>query len=312
MKNQILVFDRSLTGFLIFLFVSSHIFSQANGAPSADEHSNPKVQGKPLKYEDGDVTIDLRKESDRLKRVVERRLVLVQPLFRNREKTEATKKINDLYTVANRLHLQTNFKESRRLFREALQELDSEMESILSEYQKAFDELSSKFNLRLMALKADAKLIQNQNLIPFLEQKVQESSEQYRRASQNMEGSSYEESLKHFQISINYLLIGIQKANREIFSNNSLEHLRSDGITEPILEEDYLVPGDRKLWDDVRGKIHSTEENLRKSERERILRIRQQKLKASESSPGSKSNPTQDPGDTNPKESIQQGITEKK
>lgn len=240
-----------------------------------------------LKYEEGDVTINLKHESERLKKLLERNLILIKPLYLNAGKETEYQEIAKIYAQGNITHLRGDYRESRRTFRSAQEKFNTDANAFGEKYKEDFLKYSTSINQKILLLQTEKPELQSQNpnLISYLEKKIQDSGNFFRQA-ETLHGSGQSiASVRFFQLAIQELLQGLLR------SNKVLDEPNHDSPTTKILELDHLSLEDRKKWDDVYGLVHSVEEEKRNKERTIATT---EKIKALE---GDKTPPTSPPND---------------
>lgn len=246
----------------LILSLSSQTKEELDANPT--NHSNKKKEGVPLKYEEGDVTIDLKIESERLKKLFYQNLQLLRPIFINAGKESDFENLLQYYTQGNSALLRGEARDSRRIFKEGLNLLDSSAKDFARGYQENFNTYSGELTQKLMKIKGETD--KEMNTIAYIERRIQESGYLYRQAAYFQESFQPIHSIKYFQLSLQELLRGMIQANKEIEASLETDEEKKYSDLE------YLKLEERKVWDDTHRLIHTETEEIRDKERKRLAK----------------------------------------
>ncbi len=242
---------------------------------SNENHSNSGEEGSPLKYESGDVTIDLKTESERLKKLADINSSQLINLYQNHGKEEEWKSIQLIFSQANTAFLRGRYRDSRRLFTQGLNEMDKQANDFVQVYNAYFDKYTGELNTQIIEIKSSREQFDpNPNLLPHLERKAKEAGVFFRHAEFLGNSKRPILALKYYQLATIELLEGVIRGKKEVRSN-----VESDEKVKVYLDVDYLTLEDRKAWDEAHNLSHASEEESRKMERERIDSFLKSKLK---------------------------------
>lgn len=266
----------------VLLKIDGLLYAQGSGddsqVASNPNHSNSKVESKPMKYETGDVTIDLQHESDRLKKLSEMNSKKLTNLFINRGKTEEWKKIQTIFSQANVAYLRGDYTESRRLFHQGLEELDTNADSFNKEYKTHFNRFTEELNQKLEKVRDESSEGERQDLLDHLESRGKEAGVFFRQALFLERSGKPILALSYHQLSIRELLHGLIRANKElesIFQENpeaNKDKAQTSQEVKKYLSADYLEKESLKILDDSMNLNHLEENKKREEERGRIQR----------------------------------------
>ncbi|MCC5815066.1 MAG: hypothetical protein JJT78_09940 [Leptospira sp.] len=257
---------------------------------SNENHSNSGEEGTPLKYETGDVTIDLKTETERLKKLADANSSQMVNLYLNQGKEGEWKSTQLIFSQANTAFLRGRYRDSRRLFRQGLNDMDKQANDFVQVYNAYFDKYTGELNTQIIEIKSNReKYDPNPNLLPHLERKAKEAGVFFRQAEFLVNSKRPILALKYYQLATIELLEGVIRGKKELASNienndKADESVPSNntksGASEKIyLDVDYLTLEDRKVWDESHNLSHVNEEEGRKKERERIDTFLKSKLR---------------------------------
>ncbi len=203
-------------------------------------HTGQGRKVEPLQYETGDVTINLKLEAERLKRVSESRFQSLLTTFENRNQKEKIEKIRTAISEGSTEYLRGDFTLARRLLKAAIQDMESAAGELNASYRESFREYTSQLNSEIMKLKEDRqKLELNPNLLPFLEKKAQDASEFYRQAEFLARSGQNASALHKYQLSIRALMDAILRSREE--------------WDRKLNPDEYWNENDRNIYYEVRG-----------------------------------------------------------
>lgn len=251
------------------------VFVSAVHIRAEENHSNDPSNTTPLKYESGDVTIDLKLESERLKKLADENSLQLRNLYTNQNKEESWKSIQSTFAQAGTASLRGQYLESRRLYKQGLGDFDKDSKEFIKVYREYFSKYTQDLNTLIIDTKSKREEFDpNPNLVPHLERRAKEAGIFYRQAEFLTSSNRPVLALKYYMLSTVELLEGVIRAKKEI-------HQAQESKEAIYLDPDFLVVEDRKVWDEARNRIHTQEEESRKKERERIVELRKSKLDSS-------------------------------
>ncbi|WCL49534.1 hypothetical protein [Leptospira sp. GIMC2001] len=290
MKSLIII------SYFLLLTINISIFGQTKAliTPTSDSKTGTEAKSdhsetKALKYEEGDVTIDLKIESERLIKLSDKKLKVLNPILLNRKKEATILELQKQFLLAKTAFSKGEYKDSRRLSKEGLDNIETESVNLSKQYEEKYNSYSNELNEKIAQLKNQSETypISNPNLIAYLNKRIQESGFHFRKAEFLNKSGQNLDSIKFYQLSILELLNGIQKANIEI-QTSSREKKENDDNHVKILKIDYLPIEARKDYDDSRNLNHEVQEQKRTKERERIQSLKGSKQSTSVESKESK------------------------
>lgn len=256
----------SIILFIIFIYSSLAISLSSQEKEELDSnnsnHAKEKKHGSPLKYEEGDVTIDLKIESERLKKLFSQNLSLLRPLYVNRKQESDYDNLLQYYTQGNSALLRGKDRDSRRIFKEGLNLLDSNAKDFAKEYEQNFNTNLEELTQKLIKIQADSD--KEANAVAYIERRIQESGYLYRQAVYFQDSFQPIHSIKYFQLSLQELLRGMIQVNKQIESNSG------SPAEKKITDIEYLNIENRKIWDDSQGMIHSEIEEKREKDKKKV------------------------------------------
>lgn len=295
MKNSLFA-SKNYILFLVVAFLAlSPLSSQETEKKTGQEpnHKNQKIETQPMKYEEGDVLIDMKIESERLRKISDRKSSRLETSFINLQKNSEWKGIQDTFSQAKLASLRGEYQESRRLFHQGITDLDKQAEEFVGVYKNHFNEYTNELNNLLVKIKNDTDINQsNRNLYPYMAGRAKEAGIFYRQGEFLSSSRRPVMALRYFQLSTKELLEGIRRGREELEKStdkNSEENRESNTDTQETqpkyLKVDYLSLEERKVWDDSRSLNHSEEEKARIKERKRIeeyISLRKEKSEKSQ------------------------------
>lgn len=249
--------------FLLFFPLFSN--EKTNSEPSPN---HPNYEQKELKYEEGEVTVDLRLAAENLKRKVEKNYSLITKILKNRNKEEDLIRIRTKIAQGNTEYLRRNYKLARRIYKDAVQDIESIAKELSQDYRNYFLNYTEALNQEILYWKEKRmESPPNPFLIPYLEKKGSESGDYYKFAEWLSQSQGNLQALAYYRLSIASLIEGITRSRQE---------------KEPkTIPEDHLSEDERKLYDESRNLLYE-EENRKREEFRKWLQERKANNEASE------------------------------
>lgn len=274
--------------FLSFIIISLNtIWSQSeNPTSSSSESSNTNTkQSSPvsnlpeLKYEKGDVTIDLKLEAERLKKAFEYELGKNKIHIKNSSNKELLKDLNDLRIESENLYINGNYKESRRSYKKGFELLKifyKDQSNIYKEKFKEYNQILNQSKDKLLETDTENKKYRMETA-----SKKQKEAMLYNYLAKNHEDAKrYNHSSEMFKLATKEVLESLILIEKEISKDPENKTKTEINTDTKYLDLDYLSPIARKDWDDIIGVDHSKQENKREQDRKRIEEYRSSKIKS--------------------------------
>lgn len=273
---------------LSFIIISLNtIWSQSeNPSSSSSESSNTNTkQSSPvsnlpeLKYEKGDVTIDLKLEAERLKKAFDYELGKNKIHIKNSSNKELLKEFNDIRIESENLYINGNYKESRRSYKKGFQLLKifyKDQSNIYKEKFKEYNQILNQSKDKLLETDTENKKYRMETA-----SKKQKEAMLYNYLAKNHEDAErYNHSSDMFKLATKELLESLILIEKEISKDPENKTKTEINTDTKYLDLDYLSPIARKDWDDIIGVDHSKQENKREQDRKRIEEYSSSKLKS--------------------------------
>ncbi|MCZ8345078.1 MAG: hypothetical protein O9346_01565 [Leptospiraceae bacterium] len=262
------------------IYAQSEKISANRSDSSINDHSElSKESNLPeLKYEFGDVTIDLKIETERLKKLYEKEIQKNKIHLKNTSQTEILKSLDSIRINSENLYINGNYKESRRSYKKGFEILNQFYKAQSDSYKEKFKE----YNQIVNQTKDKLNEVNSENTNNRLETIIKKQKEAmlYNYLAKNHEASGrLNQSYNYFKLANKELLQTLMILGKELATYNSNKEKSENENDSKYLLLDYLSPIGRKDWDDIVGVDHIMEENKRETERKRIQRYLSNKVK---------------------------------
>jgi hypothetical protein len=279
----------------IIFFCSLAVISiYANEAEKTDHSKN--AQDLPqLKYEEGDITIDLKIEAERLKKTFNYLFKIYKNHILNSSKDNLIIDIEQSRKISENHFLNGNFKESRRSYRKGFMLFNQFTKDQSIYYKQRFKDNIEYLNAEILKLKNQSSP-NSLRKIETSEKKIREAMLLNHLANNNFISEKYDQSFELYKSANLELLESIILVDKELILNPAADSIGNSDTTTPsittstdsqnskesnksinsdespkkLLDEDYLNMASKKDWDDIHGKNHKLEETRREIERNKI------------------------------------------
>lgn len=272
---------------IAFLVLSlNSIFAQADKDSAYSSDSSKKELSESLiesnlpelKYEFGDVTIDLKIETERLKKIFEKEVQKNKIHLKNTSQTNIWKSLDGIRINSENLYINGNYKESRRSYKKGFEILNQFYKAQSDSYKEKFKE----YNQIVNQTKDKLNEVNSENTNNRLETTIKKQKEAmlYNYLAKNHEVSGrFNQSYTYFKLANKELLLSLMILEKELAAYNSSKEKHENENDSKYLQVDYLSPIAKKDWDDIIGVDHTMEENKRDTERKRIEKYLSTKVK---------------------------------
>jgi hypothetical protein len=232
--------------------IFSGIIAQETPSPTTNPESKVTFQGKPLKNEQGDVSVDPNVDSIRLRDLSLSLIKKVKVTLENDNKKDLLVHYSDAFAEAATLYQKGNYIESRR----AYQALVNLIEDNSAKQVERYKEIYAKYTQIAMKTLVDVKLNKESgfvNLERGVNHKLQSAGLSYNDGIALAIRTKNTESLYHFKNGIKEIFEAMILIERDKIGELTLKQKKEKGL---ILPEHYLPKEYYKDFDDANENNH--------------------------------------------------------
>lgn len=236
-------------GISILLFINNPILSNENTSTEPNPN-HPNYEQMELKYEEGEVTINLKLAAENLKRKAEKNYSQMVILLKTRGKEDDLIPLRTKMAKGNTEYLRRNYKIARRIYKDLIQQIESIAENLNQDFRNHYTNYTELLNNEILFWKEKrGEQGINPFLLPYLERKGNDASEYNKYAEWLTQSQGNLPATNYYKLSIMNLLDGIIRS-------------RQEKERKPI-PEDHLSEEEKKIYDESRNLVYEEESKKR-------------------------------------------------